>query len=114
MDSSSKLVEFFWAILVQFPSLITILLCMFYVAKRRRAYPRISLPALISLVLLFLLGPFFSAVFLFGLDLLSSSGNRHRVFLTLAGLNYVALAIAFVPLLVAIFMRRGAAQSSHV
>jgi hypothetical protein len=117
MGSTLKLQQFFWILLEQLPSLITILGCIVFVLTRRKKYPKVALLALISLVLIFLDGPFFTAIFLWVPDLLLNRDSLnaqtiHTFYLVLGLIVYTAFAISFAPLLAAIFIQRGQARSN--
>jgi hypothetical protein len=112
MDNSQKFYDLFWAILEQLPSLITIVGCLIFAAIRWKRSPRVSLVVVISLVLLLLHGPIFAAIYQWVPDLFIDR-NTFRgpsyssvVMLVIGFVYHTALAIPFVLLFVAIFMRR--------
>jgi len=111
MDNLQKFYDLLWGLLEQLPSLITILACLIFVATRWKRYPKVAPLVLVSLVLLFLHGPIFAAVYNWVPDLLidrNSNANRisSTVMVVLSLIYHTALAIPFTLLLVSIFMRR--------
>lgn len=94
----------------QLPSLITLLVCMVVVITRWKRHPKVSLLALIGLSLLFLHGPIFILIYSGTSSLLIkstyTSEDIRNVFLGLGLIYHFTRAIAFVPLLAAIFIRR--------
>ena len=117
MGSTLRIQQFFWILLEQLPSLITVLGCIVFVLTRRKKYPKVALLALISLVLIFVDGPFFTAIFLWVPDLFLNRDSLtaqtiHTFYLVLGSIVYTAFAISFAPLLAAIFIQRGQARSN--
>lgn len=94
----------------QLPSLITILVCIVVVITRWKRHPKVSLLALIGLALLFLHGPVFILIYAWVPSLLIKSTYTSEeisyVFLVLGVIHNSIRAIAFAPLLAAIFIRR--------
>lgn len=113
MDSAQKLQQLFWPLLVQLPSLIAMVGCMVFVLTRWKRYPKVSLLTLIGLVLIFFSVLLFTMIFVWvpgllitGNSSLSGPGSVTTVFTVLGLISNTALAIAFVPLLAAIFVQR--------
>jgi L-cystine uptake protein TcyP (sodium:dicarboxylate symporter family) len=113
MDSSTSLYQFFWAVLEQLPSLITLVVCMVVVMRRRQRHPRASRLAFIGLALTFVQGPLFAAIFatesfFIGRSMVNlSDANWLRAIL--GALYSLTLALALLPLLVAVYAERKSA-----
>jgi hypothetical protein len=94
----------------QLPSLITILVCMALVIARRRRHPTVSLLAVTGLVLLFLHSPVFILIYVQGPSLFLGSNytpdDLQKLFVVMGLLFNSTRAVAFAPLLAAIFIGR--------
>jgi glucan phosphoethanolaminetransferase (alkaline phosphatase superfamily) len=104
------------SVLVQLPSLLTVAGCMVFVVTRWNRNPKVALTTLIGLVLIFLCGSFISLLFIFVRTSLIG-GNAYdwvTVSVILRLIYNSAVAIAFIPLLAAIFMQRSPSQKSEV
>jgi hypothetical protein len=115
MNSYQKFYDLFWTVLEQLPSLVTILACLIFTLVRWKRYPRVAPLVLVSLVLLFLHGPIFAAVYNWVPDLLidrsrsTNYGISSNVMIVLGLIYQTALAIPFTLLLISIFMQRNPA-----
>jgi len=110
MEGGSKVPLWLWELAQQLPSLITILVCMVLVIARWKRHPTVSLLAVIGLFLLWLHVPFFTLIYVQGPSLFL--GNNYnpedirKLFLVLGLVFNTTRAIAFAPLLAAIFIGR--------
>jgi hypothetical protein len=105
----AKITQILWELAQQLPSLITILVCIVVVIARWKRHPKISLLALVGLTLLFLHGPVFVLIYTWvpNLFISNAGASETRNFFLVLGLIFnVTRAIAFAPLLAAIFMQR--------
>lgn len=108
MDTADKLLELFYSVLQQLPSLLAILACTLFAVIRWKRHPRVSLVVIISLVLLVLHILIFAVIYIWVPEAVMRSGwFSIQTMLTAMGFIYnVALAIPFALLLIAIFMQR--------
>ena len=94
----------------QLPSLITILVCLVLVIVRWKWHPKVSLLAVIGFVLLLLHSPIFILIYVQGPSLFLgndyTSEDLRKLFLVLGLIFNSTRAIAFAPLLAAIFIGR--------
>jgi hypothetical protein len=114
----SKLIQYFWTLVEQLPSLITMIGCIVFALMRRKRHPKVSLMVVLSLGLLLLHVPVFMLVYDLVPDLMSSVlpkflgrlgavlANRRDVYLVLGVISNSVLAVAFAFLLAGVFMRR--------
>ena len=107
---SSQITQAAWELAQQLPSLITILVCIVVVFTRWKRHPKVSLLALIGLFLLFLHGPVFVLIYSgtssFLIKSTYTTEEVRNVFLVLGVIFNLTRAIAFAPLLAAVFVRR--------
>jgi hypothetical protein len=101
-----------WTLLAQLPSQITILVCLVLVLVRWKRSPKASLLALIGLLLLFLHAPIFSFLFALAPELFRGTVLFDNMFNILGLLSYSLVAIAFLPLLAAVFIQRNQAKAA--
>jgi hypothetical protein len=113
MESSSKLLQYFWALVEQLPSLLTLLGCIVFAFMRWKRHPKVSLTIIVGLGLLF----FHALVFLVIFDVVprlfikpgtveDTESIRKTVSLVLGLLFNTGLAVAFAVLLAGVFMER--------
>jgi chromate transport protein ChrA len=109
MNSSSKLIEILQDLLLQLPSLLTMLGCIVAAIIRRQRHPKISLTVIISLVLLILITFVFAFVYAFVPDMFRRPGNVSATQIVIIVISFIynsLWAIALAILLSAIFMQR--------
>jgi hypothetical protein len=108
-----KLSQYFWNLVEQLPSLLTMLGCMVFAFLRWKRHPKVSLMVVLGLGLLFL----HVIVFLFVYDLipplfirpenyLTNAAVRRNVFLVLGLISNTVAAVAYAVLLAGVFMQR--------
>jgi len=113
MESSSKLIQYFWTLVEQLPSLLTLVGCIIFAITRWKRQPKVSLTIIAGLALLF----FHALVFLLIFDLVpplfikpgtveDTTSVRQTVSLVLGILFNTGLAVAFAVLLAGVFMQR--------
>ena len=113
MDSPHKLIQYFWTLVEQLPSLLTMLGCIVFALTRWKRYPKVSLLIVAGLgyllihVLAFLV--IFDVVprlFLKPQNTENFESVSRTVSLVLGFLYNTGLAIAFALLLGAVFIKR--------
>lgn len=109
----SKLTQYFWTLVEQLPSLITLIGCMVFAFMRWKRHPKVSLIVVVSLGLLFLHAFVFLLVYDLVPPLFIKPGSfenmetvRRTVFLVLGLISNSVAAVAFALLLAAVFMQR--------
>lgn len=109
----TKLSQYFWTLVEQLPSLITIIGCIAFALMRWKRHPKVSLMIVVSLGLLFLHALVFLVIFDVVPPLFIKPENfenmeavRQTVSLVLGILFNSGLAVAFALLLAAVFMQR--------
>jgi hypothetical protein len=117
-----KLTQYFWNLMEQAPSLLTMLACLVFALSRWKRYPKIALVVALSLGLLIL----HVIVFMFVYDLVpplflrstvyqdyeQNARTRQIFFFVLGLISNIFFAIGFGLLLIAIFMQRKPALPS--
>jgi hypothetical protein len=117
-----KLTQYFWNLMEQAPSLLTMLACLVFALSRWKRYPKVSLTVALSLALLIL----HVIVFMFVYDLVpplflrgasyqnfeQTARTRQILFFALGFISNFFFAIGLGLLLVAIFMQRKPAPPS--
>lgn len=114
MNTSTKLIEILGTLLLQLPSLLTILGCIVVAIIRWKRHPKVSLTVMISLVLLLAFTFVFPFVYSFVPDLIVKPGDfktRQTVFAVISFFYNSSWGIALAVLLVAIFMQRNTPAS---
>jgi hypothetical protein len=109
MSTSTKLFEILSSLLLQLPSLLTILGCMIFAIIRWKRHPKVSLTVTISLALLLLITFAFQFIYSFVPDLIVKPGDfkaSQRVVMVISFFYNSSWAIALVALLAGIFMQR--------
>jgi hypothetical protein len=113
-----KLSQYFWSLVEQLPSLITMIGCIVFALMRRKRHPKVSLMVVVSLGLLVLHVFVFMLVYDLVPDWMSSVlpkffgrlgavlANRRDVYLVLGVISNGAAAVAFALLLAGVFMQR--------
>ena len=113
MEATHKLTQYFWTLVEQLPSLLTMLGCLVFALTRWKKYPRVSLVVAVALGLLFL----HAIVFIFVYDLVpplfikpgdfqSTAASRRNVYLVLGLISNTVAAVSFGVLLLGVFMKR--------
>ena len=114
MDSGAKITQLLSDLAQQLPSLITILICMALVVTRWKRHPTVSLLAVIGLFLLLLHGPVFVLIYAQGSSFFIGNNRTpdeiRNLFVVLGLIFNITRAIAFAPLLAAIFIGRSRAH----
>ncbi|SRR5258708_28793650 len=100
--------------LVQFPLLVTLIVCSILAVARWKRHPKVSLSVLISMVLLFLHSLTFALVFAVGTDWLARMfGFRpEKSIIVLSFIYNSTLAIIVAILLMGVFIQRRELSSS--
>ena len=109
MNTSTKLLEVLSSLLLQLPSLLTILGCIVFAIIRWRRHPKVSLTVIVSLALLLLITFVFPFVYSFAPDLIVKQGDfkaTQTVFMVISFFYNSFWGIALAVLLAAIFMQR--------
>jgi hypothetical protein len=111
MEASNKLLQLLRALLLQLPSLLTLLVCIVFAVVRWKRHPKVSSTLLISLTLLFIHGIAFSVVYTWVPSWFITPANydplvTRNVYLVLGLIANTTAAAAFAMLLAAIFMQR--------
>jgi|SRR5712692_8337366 len=111
MESSAKLFELLRIVLLQLPSLLTIVGCVIAAVIRWRRHPKVSLTVIIGLTLLFAHAFVFSFVYAFMWDWFVNPRDSRALetLSTIFSFFYnSSLAILLAVLLAAVFMQRKA------
>jgi hypothetical protein len=109
MSTSTKLFEVLNSLLLQLPSLLTMLGCIVFAIISWKRHPRVSLTVIISLALLLLVTFGFQFVYSFVPDLLVKPGDfkaSQTIVMVLSFFYNSFWGIALAVLLAAIFMQR--------
>ena len=111
MESSTRIWEALWSLLMQLPSLLTMLACIVVAGIRWKYHPRVSMTLLLGLGFLFAHTLVFAFVYAFVPDLFVGPGNFTAMRTVITVISFIynsALAIALGILLAAVFMQRSA------
>ena len=118
MEESSKIAQYFWTLVEQLPSLLTMIGCIVFALTRWKRYPKVSLMIVAGLGFLLLHVLAFLIIFDVVPPLFTKPENsqniesvRRTVALVLGFLYYTGLAVAFALLLGAVFVQRKSAGS---
>ena len=114
MENSSKLFEALWSLVVQLPSLLTVIACIVAAIIRWKRHPRISLAIVIGLSLIIVHTFIFAFVYAFVPELFARPGNYSMVLTVITVISFIynsSLAIALGVMLTAVFMGRSAPAS---
>ena len=108
-----KLTQYFWTLVEQLPSLLTMLGCMVFAFMRRERHPKVSLVVIVGLGLLFLHVIFFMFVYDLVPPLFFKTENyentetlRRNVYLVLGLISNTTAVVCYGLLLAGIFMQR--------
>jgi len=119
MNGAPKLYDLLKDLLVQLPSLLVLLGCMIVAVSRWRRHPKVSLMVLVSLGLLSIHTLVSDVVYNWVPDWLIQAADAsdtqraaENVYLVLGLASNGIVAVAFVWLLTAIFLQRGAANEN--
>ena len=117
MGGNEKLWELLKDLGIQVPSFLTILGCMIFAVVRWKWHPRVSLVALLGLLLLIIQMFVFAFVYTWvpdwlinAADLANRETTTRNVYLVLGIISNIFLALGFAVLLGAVFMRRDLPQ----
>ena len=109
----SKLIQYFWALVEQLPSLLTMIGCIVFALMRWKRHPRVSLVIIVGLGLLILNALAFLIVYDVVPPLFIKPDNfentesiRRTVYLILGLILNSVTAVAFALLLAGVFMQR--------
>ena len=111
----AKLTQVLTELALQLPSAITIVVCIVVVLLRRKRHPAVTTLAAIGLGLILLHGIAFVFIYNWVPELLKSDNTiagMTSVILVLRIIFNVTRALAYAPLLAAIFIRRPSSESS--
>lgn len=120
MEDSQPLFELVRSLMHQLPTMVTLLGCMVFATIRWKRHPKVSLLLIITLVLLFIHGLFFTAVYtwvpgwILQTRSFDASGSIQTVLTVLGLISNTTLAVIFVLMLVSIFMQRKTRVTSQV
>jgi uncharacterized BrkB/YihY/UPF0761 family membrane protein len=109
MENSTKFVDALWSLLLQLPSLLTMLACILAAVFRWKRHPRVSLTVVVALSLMLIHAFVFAFVFAYVPDLFARPGDygMMRAVITIISFIYSSsLAIAFGILFLSVFMKR--------
>jgi predicted cobalt transporter CbtA len=114
MESSSKLIQYFWALVEQLPSLLTLVGCIIFAITRWKRHPKVSLIVVAGLGLLILHALAFLIIYDVVPPLFINSADsyqntepiRRTVYLVIGLISNCIAAVAFALLLAGIFMQR--------
>lgn len=109
MDTSSELFELIRDVLVQLPSLLTMIGCMAAAMILWKRHPKVSLTIVIGLTLLFLQAFIFSFVYAFVPDFFARPADfsaQQTVASVISFFYHSVRAVGLAVILVAVFMRR--------
>ena len=111
MEVSNKLLDLLRALVLQLPSLLTLLVCIVVTIVRWKRHPKVSATLLISLTFLFIHGIAFSVVYTWVPSWFIAPANydplvTRNVYLVLGLIANTTAAVGFAMLLAAIFMQR--------
>ena len=113
MEESSKIAQYFWALVEQLPSLLAMIGCLIFAFTRWKRYPKVSLMIVAGLGYLLLHVLAFLVIFDVVPRLFLKPQNTENfesvsrtVSLVLGFLYNTGLAIAFALLLAAVFIKR--------
>jgi uncharacterized BrkB/YihY/UPF0761 family membrane protein len=116
MENSNRFLDVLWSLVLQLPSLLTMLACIMAAIIRWRRHPKVSLALATGLGLLILHAFIFALVYAFVPELFARPGNygmMRTVVNVITFLYNSSLAIAFGILLLAVFMKRSVAGFAH-
>jgi hypothetical protein len=116
MENSNRFLDALWSIVLQLPSLLTMLACIIAAILRWRRHPKVSLAVITGLGLMILHAFTFAFVYAFVPELFVQPGNfgmMRTVINVISFLYNSSLAIAFGILLLAVFMKRSVAGFAH-
>jgi hypothetical protein len=118
MESSSKLLQYFWTLVEQLPSLLTFVGCIIFALTRWKRHPKVSLIVVAGLGLLLFHALAFLVIFDVVPPLFIKPGSfedtesaRRNLFLVLGFLFNTGLAVAFAVLLAGVFVQRTRASN---
>src|SRR6476620_11033654 len=114
MENSSRFLDVLWSIVLQLPSLLTMLACILAAILRWRRHPKVSLAVVTGLGLMILHAVTFAFVYAFVPEIFTRPGNYSMMRTVINVISFVynsSLAIAFGILLFAVFMKRAAPAS---
>ena len=109
MENSNRFLDVLWSLVLQLPSLLTMLACIIAAIIRWRRHPKVSLAVVTGLGLMILHAFIFAFVYAFVPELFArpgSYGMMRTVINVITFLYNSFLAIAFGILLLAVFMKR--------
>ena len=115
MEFSSTLTQILTDLALQLPSAITIVVCMVVVIFRRKRHPAVAAWALIGLILILIHGHIFVFIYALVPQLLLrnlSTAEFTSAVTVLGAVFNITKALAFAPLLAAIFIKRPKPQST--
>jgi uncharacterized BrkB/YihY/UPF0761 family membrane protein len=109
MENSTKFVDALWSLVLQLPSLLTMLACILAAILRWQRHPKVSLTIVVSLSLMIVHAFIFAFVFVYVPELFARPGDYGMMRAVITILSFIynsSLAIALGILLVAVFMKR--------
>jgi uncharacterized BrkB/YihY/UPF0761 family membrane protein len=114
MENSNKFLDVLWSLVLQLPSLLTMLACILAAILRWKRHPKVSLAVVVGLGLMILNAFIFAFVFVYVPELFARPGNygmMRAVSNVISFFYNSSLAIAFGILLLAVFMKRSTPAS---
>jgi hypothetical protein len=113
MESPSKIIQYFWSLVEQLPSLLTLVGCIIFALVRWKRHPKISLIVIAGLGLLIVHALAFLIIydvvpplFIKTTSFQDTEPIRRTVYLILGLISNSVAAVAFALLLAGIFMQR--------
>ena len=114
MEESHKLIQYFWTLVEQLPSLLTMFGCLIFALTRWKRYPKVSLMVSAGLGLLIL--HIFAFLLIYDLvppifikptdSFEAREPIRRTVYLILGLISYSVAAVGFLLLLAGVFIQR--------
>jgi uncharacterized BrkB/YihY/UPF0761 family membrane protein len=114
MENSNKFLDALWSLVLQSPSLLTMLACVLAAILRWKRHPKVSMAVVAGLGLMMVHAVIFAFVFAFVPELFARPGNYSLMSTVITIISFIynsSLAIALGILLVAVFMKRSATAS---
>lgn len=109
MENSNKFLDVLWSLVLQLPSLLTMLACILAAILRRKRHPKVSLAVVVALSLMIVHAFIFAFVFAYVPELFARPGDYGMMRAVITILSFIyssSLAIAFGILFLAVFMKR--------
>ena len=109
MENSTKFMDVLWSLVLQLPSLLTMLACIVAAVLRWKRHPKVSLAVVVALSVMIVHAFIFAFVFAYVPELFARPGDYGMMRAVINVISFIynsSLAIAFGILLLAVFMKR--------